>query len=74
MYEVLKKEMVQINSGIDPIDAEWADFKPHYDKLQIGVFTDRNLLDGRGRLDDILEACQIKYSDYLIYCEAEKVS
>ena len=66
--------MVQINTGIDAIDADWADFKPHYDKLQIGVFSNRNEADVRGRLDELLEAFQIQYSDYLIYCVAEKVS
>jgi len=31
-------------------------------------------MDGRSRLDDILEAVNLPYGDYCIYCEATKVN
>lgn len=31
------------------------------------------MLDGRSRLDDLLDAVQVPYEKYLIYCEARKV-
>ena len=40
---------------------------PIYPKLQIGVISNRS------RLDDILDACKIKYEQYILYVEAIKV-
>lgn len=66
--------MVEANSGNDQLDINWSGFKAHFDRLQIGVFENRSEIDGRSRLDDLLDAVNLPYSDYCIYCEATKVN
>ena len=66
--------MVEANSGNDQFDINWSGFKAHFEKLQIGVFENRNEMDGRSRLDDLLDAVNLPYSDYCIYSEATKVN
>ena len=40
---------------------------PIYNKMQIGVISNRS------RLDDILEVCKVPYEEYIFYVEAIKV-
>ena len=41
--------------------------RPIYNKMQIGVISNRS------RLDDILDSCHITYEEYILYVEATKV-
>lgn len=38
------------------------------------MFDSKTPETGRSRLDDLLEAVKVPYSDYILYCEATKVS
>lgn len=66
--------MVQA-SVVEQFDPNWTMFtqQQKFEPIHIGAFESKTLLDGRARLDDLLDAVQVPYERYLIYCEARKV-